>query len=300
MMKGETMDIRQLQYYKTIVDQGSISKAAKALHMAQPPLSQVLKKLETDLGSTLIHRYRERWELTETGIILYKYATQMLMEMQVVEEQIQEIERGDAGTVRIGVSSSCSNMLIDYISLYREKFPHVKISLLNGNTEELLKRLDQREIDMAFLLRPMKHDEYEIKGVKKQPCVAIIPSKWSAQLPPTHLTFEEITPFPFILLGALEGLTFTENILEAFDERNLTPKIIIECKDVMMAIQLVSKGLGVSIIPQMDYSPHLFENIEIRDIQSYAFEMEPVILRLKEKQMSKASWHFWKMIESKN
>ncbi|MBD7938381.1 MULTISPECIES: LysR family transcriptional regulator [Cytobacillus] len=294
------MDIRQLQYYKTIVEQGSISKAAKVLHMAQPPLSQVLKKLETDLGSTLIHRYREKWELTETGNILYKYATQMLMEMHVVEEQIQEIERGDAGTVRIGVSSSCSNLLLDYISLYREEFPYVKISILNGNTEELLKRLDQREIDMAFLLRPTNNEQYEIKSLNKQSCVAIIPSEWADQLSPNSTTFEEIASFPFILLGALEGLTFTENILKSFEERNLTPNIIIECKDVMMAIQLVSKGLGISIIPQMDNSPQLFENIEVRAIQSYEYQMEPVFLRLKEKQMSKASWHFWKMIGGKS
>lgn len=294
------MDIRQLQYYKTIVDQGSISKAAKVLHMAQPPLSQVLKKLETDLGSTLIHRYREKWELTETGIILYKYATQMLMEMQVVEEQIQEIERGDAGTVRIGVSSSCSNLLLDYISLYRKEFPNVKVSILNGNTEELLKRLDQREIDMAFLLRPMNNEQYKIKSLNKRSCVAIIPSEWADQLSPERTTFEEMVSFPFILLGALEGLTFTENILKSFEERNITPNIIIECKDVMMAIQLVSKGLGISMIPQMDNAPQLFENIEVRAIQSYEYQMEPVILRLKEKQMSKASWHFWEMIDGKS
>ncbi|MED1605329.1 LysR family transcriptional regulator [Cytobacillus kochii] len=294
------MDIRQLQYYKTIVDQGSISKAAKVLHMAQPPLSQVLKKLETDLGSTLIHRYREKWELTETGIILYKYATQMLMEMQVVEEQIQEIERGDAGTVRIGVSSSCSNLLLDYISLYRKEFPNVKVSILNGNTEELLKRLDQREIDMAFLLRPMNNEQYKIKSLNKRSCVAIFPREWADQLSPERTTFEEMVSFPFILLGALEGLTFTENILKSFEERNITPNIIIECKDVMMAIQLVSKGLGISMIPQMDNSPQLFENIEVRAIQSYEYQMEPVILRLKEKQMSKASWHFWEMIDGES
>lgn len=61
------MDIRQLQYYREIVLQGNISKAAEVLNIAQPPLSQLLKKLETELGSTLIHRYRQKWELTESG-----------------------------------------------------------------------------------------------------------------------------------------------------------------------------------------------------------------------------------------
>ena len=88
------MDIRQLKYFKEIVRQGSISKAAEVLHIAQPPLSQVLKKLETELGTTLIHRYRKKWELTEAGKILYQYTEEMLLRMQDVKQRIQEIEQG--------------------------------------------------------------------------------------------------------------------------------------------------------------------------------------------------------------
>jgi len=67
------MDFRQLYYFKEIVKQGSVSKAAEVLHIAQPPLSQLLKKLETDLGTTLIHRYRQKWGLQQQ----VKYYTNM-------------------------------------------------------------------------------------------------------------------------------------------------------------------------------------------------------------------------------
>ncbi len=66
------MDIKQLKYFKTIVDEGNISKAAEVLHMAQPPLSQQLKRLENELGTVLIKRYTQQWELTETGKTLYQ------------------------------------------------------------------------------------------------------------------------------------------------------------------------------------------------------------------------------------
>ncbi len=79
--------------------------------------------MKHELGTTLIHRYRKKWELTETGKILYQYADQMLMQMQDVKQQIQEIEQGIAGTVRIGVSSVCSNILIDYVSMFRTQYP---------------------------------------------------------------------------------------------------------------------------------------------------------------------------------
>ena len=154
---------------------GQHFKAAEVLHIAQPPLSQLLKKLETELGTTLIHRYRKKWELTETGELLYQYAEQMLSQMQDVKQRIQEIEQGTAGTVRIGVSSACSNMLIDYISMYRTQFPNVKISIINGDSEELLKRLEQREIDIALLIRTSNSEQYDIKILKKQSYVCGYP-----------------------------------------------------------------------------------------------------------------------------
>ena len=129
------------------------SEAAEVLHIAQPPISQMLKKLEMELGTTLIYRYRQKWELTETGEVLYQYATRLLIRMQDVKRQIQEIEKGTAGTVRIGVSSACSNMLIDYVSMYRAQFPNVKISISSGNSEGLLKLIEKKEIDVALLLR---------------------------------------------------------------------------------------------------------------------------------------------------
>lgn len=100
------MDVKQLHYFREIVNQESISKAAEVLHIAQPPLSQQLKKLEMELGTILIHRYRQKWELTETGEVLYQYAEKLLSTMKDIKQQIVEIERGSAGVLRIGVSSS--------------------------------------------------------------------------------------------------------------------------------------------------------------------------------------------------
>lgn len=91
------MDIRQLRYYKEIVDQGSISKAAERLHIAQPPLSQLLKKLEDDFNTELIRRYRQKWEVTESGELLYRYAVQILGQMAEVKKRINEVEEGSPG-----------------------------------------------------------------------------------------------------------------------------------------------------------------------------------------------------------
>ncbi len=90
----------------------------------------------------------------------------MLMQIQDVKQQIQEIEQGIGGTVSIGVSSTCSNMLIDYVSMFRTQYPNVKIKIVTGNSEELLKKLEQREIDVALLLRLGNSEQYEMKILK--------------------------------------------------------------------------------------------------------------------------------------
>ena len=291
------MDIRQLHYFKEIVKQGSISKAAEVLHIAQPPLSQLLKKLETELGTTLIHRYRQKWELTETGELLYRYATQMTMQMQAVKEQIQEIEQGTAGTVRIGVSTAYLNMLIDYIIKYREQYPNVKISIINSNSEELLKRLDQREIDVALLLRTSNSEQYKMKILKRQPFVVIIPTSWSSSFPSQQTTFEQIAQYPFIMLGAMEGVSFTEDMLKAFDDHHVKPNIIIECKDIMMVASLVSRGVGLSVIPRMDYASPFLEHTTHLELKHFDFWVEPVIVKLKDGRIPKAASQFWEIVE---
>ncbi|MGG0240418.1 LysR family transcriptional regulator [Bacillus rhizoplanae] len=291
------MDFRQLYYFKEIVNQGSISKAAEVLHIAQPPLSQLLKKLETDLGTTLIHRYRQKWELTETGEILYQYANQMLMQIQDVKQQIQEIEQGIGGTVSIGVSSTCSNMLIDYVSTFRTQYPNVKINIVTGNSEELLKRLEQREIDVALLLRLGNSEQYEMKILKKQPTAVIIPTSWATSFSTQHVTIEQIAQFPFIMLGAMEGLSFNEDLFKVFDEHQVKPNIIIECKDIRMVVALVSRGLGLSVIPSMDYTSPFLEHTTLFELKQFDFHLEPVIVKLKDKRISKVASQFWEMVD---
>jgi len=291
------MDIRQLHYFREIVRQSGISKAAEVLHIAQPPLSQLLKKLEIELGTTLIHRYRKKWELTETGKLLYQHAEQMITQMQDVKQRIQEVEEGIAGTVRIGVSSACSNLLIDYISMYRTQFPNVKISIINGNSEELLKRLEQKEIDLAFLLRLSNSEYYEMKTLKKQPYVVIMPTSWSTSFSQSHVTFKQIAKLPFILLGAMEGHSFHGDILRAFDDHHIKPNIIIECKDIPMVASLVSKGLGISIIPSMDYASTSAKNLTLLELKQFNLSVEPVILQLKGAPTSKVVTQFWDIVD---
>ena len=95
------MDIRQLRYFIAIVEEGKISAAAERLHMSQPPLSQHLKALEEELGTTLVERSGKPFEVTEAGKTLYKYALQMVALMEEAKTEAKEVGNGASGKLNI-------------------------------------------------------------------------------------------------------------------------------------------------------------------------------------------------------
>ena len=289
------IDIKQLHYFKEIVDQKSISKAALILHIAQPPLSQQLKKLESELGTTLIHRYRQKWELTETGSILYEYAEKLLLGLEDVKKHIEEIEKGSAGTLRIGVSSTCLNLLVDYTSIYRKQFPNVKISIEKGDSEELLKKLDHKEIEVALLLRLDHSAHCEVLPLAQQEYVVVSPRSWGDVFSCDPVTFKDITGHPFIMLAAMEGHSYYENILKAFEEAHVTPNIVMESKDITTVIAMVSKGLGFSIIPRVAYAESM-DQLTLHELKQFDYRVEPVMIKTKDERVSKAASQFWELV----
>ncbi|GAK01255.1 LysR family transcriptional regulator substrate-binding protein [Geomicrobium sp. JCM 19055] len=214
-----------------------------------------------------------------------------------MKQRITEIENGDAGSVHIGVSSSCSNLLLDYIKQHRQHYPNVKIHIHNGNSEDLLTLLEQKEIDVAFLLRPFDYTRYDHKLLNLQSCRAVIPKAWISQFPDYDVTFTQLARTPFVLLAPLEGLSLTENIKSSFQNEQVEPNVIIECKDIQMVIQLVSQKVGVSVIP-IDSLSTTHDSITLRPIKGFDDVMEPAIIKLKDSHRSVAARQFWQLITS--
>ena len=102
------MELRQLKYFLVIAEEGSISGAARRLHLSQPPLSRQMALLEAECGLVLFHRGSRKIELTEAGKLLRKYALQMLDVESLIEDEMRDLQTGKRGTVRIGMISSAA------------------------------------------------------------------------------------------------------------------------------------------------------------------------------------------------
>jgi LysR family transcriptional regulator, salicylic acid-responsive activator of bsdBCD len=286
------MNLRTLHYFIEIVQQGSITKAAKSLHIAQPPLSQHLIRLESELGVQLIKRQQKQWEITPAGEAFYQYAVQTVKQSKDIRFYLQEIEEGTVGSIRIGVASSCYQLLLDGLANFHEEYPKVKIIIHTGMSHELIQQLKKGELDLALILKVEELYGVDWHALTTQKSIAIMPQK----MPLENETVEIkhwINNQTFILLGSMEGHSFTEQLKDYFIEQDCVPEKVIECRDVEVAMQLVGRGMGIAIIPEMELNPLYKDIIKVVEISDFDYEFYPVITRLNTNQNSTIVNQIW-------
>ena len=165
------MDIKELTYFKTVVESGSILRASKELHISQPPLSRMMKNLENELNTKLFIRGKEL-KLTESGKLLYTKALSIVELTSSVKNEIDELENKTSQTLKIGIVTSStsliySNNLKDFI----KNNPKVKFQFSESNTFKLLDLLDKRLINLAITRTPFDTESYNYISLKKEPMV---------------------------------------------------------------------------------------------------------------------------------
>lgn len=162
------MNLKQLSYFVSVVEAGSISRAAKILHISQPPLSRHMKLLEEDLNVILFKRTNNKIELTKAGEELYKRAYDLLTLAKKTESAIKSIPKNEERILQIGtVSSSIHYLVRKDMQRYLNQH-HLKLSIHEGNTYELIELLNHRIIDLAICRTPFSYDYYEYKPLMKE------------------------------------------------------------------------------------------------------------------------------------
>jgi len=284
------MDIRQLRYYKEIVDQGSISKAAEALNMAQPPLSMLLRQLEEKYGMSLIKRYREKWEVTEAGQMLYEHAVQVLQQMEMFDVKMGYMMQGESGQLRMGVSSSCLHLIGETIRDYTLRFPQVQLQLLKGDSAKLEHMLFNNEIDMAIILAPENMEYYESIALTTVPFALAVPNDWYEHITSNSFSIQKIKQYPLVSLEAMEGYTMLENIIKYLENENIPLNIVAKCKDITIAQYLVANQVGISILPKIETGQ--YSELRYIDLPQLDTTIQPMVVYKKEALLSQICKNF--------
>ena len=147
------MNLKSLRMFVTVANQGSVSEAARTLHIAQPALSVIIQNLEEKLSLNLFTRNSRGVTLTEEGEILYQHATQLLNTASNIEREMAELRDLDRGEVRIGIPGMLGSYYFpDVIMAFRNKFPQLRVTMVEAGTRELGNLILSGELDAGVIV----------------------------------------------------------------------------------------------------------------------------------------------------
>jgi DNA-binding transcriptional LysR family regulator len=271
------MDIRQLRYFVAIAEEGSITKAAHKLHMAQPPLSRQLKMIEEELELTLFERNKKKKvALTAQGELFLKKAKEVLFSLDEAILEVKQYGEEISGTLSIGSTIYCAPIMLSKLHEFRHKYPQICFNIWEGDSNRLIELLKEHQIDIAISGGPFPKEDIEKKPLAADPCYLVIPTDYP--LDKKQITVEEIAQLPLLLLSSSQESGLYNQILAEFKNRDLTPNILCECHDSALLLSLVSTGFGVTILPESMFKKKFIGNFKRINIKANPWVLDRAII----------------------
>ncbi|MBU2700128.1 DNA-binding transcriptional LysR family regulator [Sporomusaceae bacterium BoRhaA] len=292
------MDIRKLQYFLAVAEEGQITKAAKRLHMAQPPLSQQLKLLESELGIQLIERNGggRKIKLTDAGQILRNRAEHILTLVDQTVKELKDSTERLLGTLSVGISSAWdAPFLPDKIRDFRERYPEIDFRLMGGEANKIDELLGNGMIEIAIAPFPPDLETYTAIPLPDEPFVAALGPASDYGLSANYVRLAELADKPLIIHRKHETL------LEYYRLIGLEPRIRCSHSDIRSMLAWAGAGLGIAIVPRSTAGLIPDNTLIIKEI------VEPIlrtsttaVIWLRNHQLSTAARNFIDMFTKTN
>ncbi|PHV08271.1 LysR family transcriptional regulator [Janthinobacterium sp. BJB412] len=250
-----SIDLKQLRYFLAVAEEKSFSRAAERLHISQPPLSQQIMKLESELGVKLFARTTRTFELTVAGRALMNEAAELLGKMRMTIDTIRQIDRGEVGRLRVGiVGSAMWGPIPSLLEEFQSKFPRVTWTLHEFGPTVQYDALRAKQIDVGFWREPrlddddLKHDNLRQElCFRENVCVAINEHHPLAKQDAIELM--DIAEEPMLTL-ALDKSAFPRYLIQCCVKAGFQPTIFQEATEPQTLLAMVGAALGVALLPE--------------------------------------------------
>ena len=245
----EEIELRHLRYFLAVVETLHFSKAAERLGMAQPPLSQQIKRLEQLIGHRLFDRTTRGVHLTLAGQLLAERARSTLDRVQDDLAQVRRLGRGEAGTLTVGFSGSVMfTALPAAIESYRRLYPKVELRLREVVTSAQIPALLDGTLDLAFMRDGDGAEGILMSTLLKEHYVAVLPQSHPLARK-RSLRVADLRNEPFVFFARRMGLLAFDRTMACCEVSGFRPKIVQEAPQWPTLVRLVGAGLGVSLAP---------------------------------------------------
>jgi DNA-binding transcriptional LysR family regulator len=266
------MDLKQLRYFKTVVEAGGFSAASRLLHVAQPSLSIAVRKLEQELELTLLHRGERTITPTVEGEVLLDHARKLLELAEAAELEMRELRGLAKGEVRLGIPSMLGSYFFPPILMgFKHRYPELRLSVFEQGTRRLQQMIREGELDLGVVVADSPPEDLETRLLTREEMVACVP----ADHPFAERQSISIEDFFSQELVVFKPGYFLREFVDRFSEQEQQgPRIAFETNLIPLTKAIVRQGFGITTFLRM-----VLENEPVDGLVAVSFD-EPVFLDL--------------------
>jgi len=243
------MEMHQLRYFAAVARTGNFSRAARECRVAQPSLSQQILKLEDEVGERLFERTQRRALLTPAGSLFLPHALNILEAAERGRQEMSEMGGQVRGRIVLGALPTIAPYFLpNIIRSFRTKYPGVELIIHEETTQQLLRGLEEKELDLALLSDASPNSRIEIRELFSEELLLCLPAAHplvkQKKVVASNLQYEK-----FILMQ--DGHCLGAQAQQFCETKGFHPEISCRSAQIGTVVAMVQAGLGISLIPEM-------------------------------------------------
>lgn len=247
------MNLRDLRYLLALAEHRHFGRAAAASFVSQPTLSTQIRKLEEELGVSLVERAPRRVMLTPIGRDIAERARKVIAEVEQMTEIARRSQDPEAGTVRLGLFPTIAPYLLPHVLPgLREHFPRLELLLVEEKTDQILARLRDGRLDAGILAMPVHDEQLHAEPLFDEPFVLAVPRS-HAMASKTSLQMRELDGQHLLLLE--EGHCLRDQALDVCHMTGADERNGFRATSLETLRQMVASGVGITLLPMLSVQP---------------------------------------------
>lgn len=241
------MELFQLRSFLKVAEEGSVTRAAEALHLTQPAVTQQIRSLERELGSRLFDRTERGMRLTQAGAALRRYAQRGVALLDECRAVIADLEGGATGRLALGAGVTTSIFQLPaWLRAFQDAFPGIDVVVRTGRSRETAALVLQGAIDLGLITSPIEHPD--LKGVELYEEEIVLVAPPGHPLAGGPVPVEEWAGSPLILFP--QGTGFRDYLDRTFAAAGIRASVKMESDSAEAIKSFVAVGLGLSFLPE--------------------------------------------------
>jgi DNA-binding transcriptional LysR family regulator len=243
------LELRHFRYFAVLAEELHFGRAARRLGIAQPPLSQQIRRLEELLGARLLDRTSRRVQLTDAGRVFQVEAVRVISGADLAVESARRAARGEAGSLRVAFAATVMFLALPrIIREFRDRFPRVHLDLREMPTGTQLAALLEGGIDLGFVREPEPDSALDVVTVMREP-LRIALHKGHRLARRARVGVKDLANEPFVLFPQDLAPGLHRQVMTLCREAGFVPEVVEESRELYTSVSLVEAGIGVSILP---------------------------------------------------